>query len=64
MPEELIFEKGFTGYESSYNILEEIEACFSPSENGLANRIPDEFKGTIKVRITYEKSPEDATSFS
>lgn len=50
----LIFEKEYN-YENSINISEDLETCFSVSENVLAECIPDKYKGVIKIKVTYEE---------
>ena len=60
MPEEiLICEKIYRGYESTTDIGREIEECFSPGINRRAHMIPDNFKGTIRIRVTYERDAEE-----
>ena len=48
-----LMEKDYLGYDATENIVEDFEECFSPSMNIKAKDIPDNFKGTIRVKVMY-----------
>lgn len=49
----VIFEKDYEGFESLYDLEEDILRVTDPRFNGLAIVVPEEFRGTIRVRIEY-----------
>lgn len=49
-----IFDKTYEGFEDIYDMSRDVHEAFNSRFNPIAERIPSEFQGRVRVTITYE----------